>query len=48
MLMKINKYHCSKFLHYQAEIKGLLQPAEASLGYFLATFQSLQLPLDTV
>jgi hypothetical protein len=28
----------------EAEIQGLLHPAEASLGYFLAWFQSLQLP----
>jgi hypothetical protein len=28
----------------EAEIQGLLHPAEANLGYFLARFQSLQLP----
>jgi hypothetical protein len=28
----------------EAEIKGLLHPAQANLGYFLAWFQSLQLP----
>jgi hypothetical protein len=28
----------------EAEIQGLLHPAEANLGYFLAWFQSLQLP----
>jgi hypothetical protein len=28
----------------EAEILGLLHPAEANLGYFLALFQSLQLP----
>jgi hypothetical protein len=28
----------------EAKIQGLLQPAEANLGYFLAWFQSLQLP----
>jgi hypothetical protein len=27
-----------------AEIHGLLHPAEANLGYFLAWFRSLQLP----
>jgi hypothetical protein len=27
-----------------AEIQGLLHPAQANLGYFLAWFQSLQLP----
>jgi hypothetical protein len=26
----------------EAEIQGLLRPAEANLGYFLAWFQSLQ------
>jgi hypothetical protein len=28
----------------EGEIQGLLHPAEASVGYFLAWFQSLQLP----
>jgi hypothetical protein len=28
----------------EAEIQGLLHPAEANLGYCLAWFQSLQLP----
>jgi hypothetical protein len=28
----------------ETEIQGLLQPTQASLGYFLAWFQSLQLP----
>jgi hypothetical protein len=28
----------------EAEIQGLLQPAEANLGYFLVWFESLQLP----
>jgi hypothetical protein len=28
----------------EAEIQGLLHPAQANLGYFLAWFQSLQLP----
>jgi hypothetical protein len=28
----------------EAEIQGLLHPAEANLGYFLEWFQSLQLP----
>jgi hypothetical protein len=45
--MKINKQkicHCSNFFLSEAEIQGLLHPAEANLGYFLAWFQSLQLP----
>jgi hypothetical protein len=44
--MKINKEKISlqQFLpQSQAEIRGL-HPAEANLGYFLAWFQSLQLP----
>jgi hypothetical protein len=28
----------------EAEIQGLVHPAEANPGYFLARFQSLQLP----
>jgi hypothetical protein len=32
----------------EAEIQGLLHPAEATLGYFLGWFQSLQLPPNTV
>jgi hypothetical protein len=28
----------------EAEIQALIHPAEANLGYFLAWFQSLQLP----
>jgi hypothetical protein len=36
VLMKINIT--------EAEIQGLLHPTEANLGYFLAWFQSLQLP----
>jgi hypothetical protein len=28
----------------EAEIRGLRHPAQANLGYFLAWFQSLQLP----
>jgi hypothetical protein len=28
----------------EAEIQGLLHPAEANLGYFLAWFQSLSCP----
>jgi hypothetical protein len=28
----------------EAEVQGLLHPAQANLGYFLAWFQSLQLP----
>jgi hypothetical protein len=45
--MKINKKNISvqKFLRLsEAEIQGLLHPAEANLGYFLAWFQSPQLP----
>jgi hypothetical protein len=43
--MKINKkYHCSNFFLSEAEMQGLLHPAEANLRYFLAWFQSLQLP----
>jgi hypothetical protein len=39
------KYHCIQFLPVsEAEIQGLLHPAEANLSYFLAWFQSLQLP----
>jgi hypothetical protein len=45
--MKINtKISLQQFLRLsEAEIKVLLHPAEANLGYFLAWFQSLQLPL---
>jgi hypothetical protein len=44
--MKINKkYHCSNFFLSEGEIQGLLHPAEANLGCFLAWFQPLQLPL---
>jgi hypothetical protein len=28
----------------EAEIQGLIHPAQANIGYFLAWFQSLQLP----
>jgi hypothetical protein len=44
--MEINKkISLQQFLPLsEAEIQGLLHPAEASLGYFLAWFQSLQLP----
>jgi hypothetical protein len=45
--MKINekKITAAKFLSLSAaEIQGLLHPAQAKLGYFLAWFQSLQLP----
>jgi hypothetical protein len=39
------KYYCSKFLPLsEAEIQGILPPAKANLGHFLALFQSLQLP----
>jgi hypothetical protein len=44
--MKINKkISVQQFLPLsEAEIHCLLHPAEANLGYFLAWFQSLQLP----
>jgi hypothetical protein len=44
--MKINKkISLQQFLPLsEAGIQGLLHPAEANLGYFLAWFQSLQLP----
>jgi hypothetical protein len=43
--MKINKISLQQFLPLsEAEIQALLHPAEANLGYFLAGFQSLQLP----
>jgi hypothetical protein len=44
--MKINKkIFLQQFLLLsENEIKSLLHPAEANLGYFLAWFQSLQLP----
>jgi hypothetical protein len=44
--MKINKnISLQKFLPLsEAGIQGLLHPAEASLGYFLARFQSFYLP----
>jgi hypothetical protein len=45
-MIKINnKISLQQFLLLSgAEIQGLLHPAEANLGYFLAWFQSLQLP----
>jgi hypothetical protein len=47
MLIKINKKILpQKFLPLsEAEIWGLLPPAQVNLGYFLAWFQSLQMPL---
>jgi hypothetical protein len=47
--MKINKKitlegHLNTVKRQEAEIQGLLHPAEANLGYFLVWFQSLQLP----
>jgi hypothetical protein len=41
---KINKkmYHCSNFFLSETEIQGLLDPAQASVGYFLAWLQSLR------
>jgi hypothetical protein len=46
MLMKINKtISLQQFIPLsEAEIQGVLQPAQATLGYFLVWFQSLQLP----
>jgi hypothetical protein len=44
MPMKTNKHRSSNFLLSEAEIQGFLEPAEASLAYFLAWFQFLQLP----
>jgi hypothetical protein len=45
ILMEINKKNqCSNLFMPEAEIQGLLHPAEANLGYCLAWFQSLQLP----
>jgi hypothetical protein len=43
MPMKINKKSLQQFLPVpEAEIQGLLHPAQANLGYFLAWFQSRQ------
>jgi hypothetical protein len=44
--MKINeKLSLQQFLPLsEAEIQGLLLPAQTNLGYFLAWFQSLHLP----
>jgi hypothetical protein len=47
--MKINKIslyslYLKTIKRHEAEIQGLLYPAETNLGYFLAWFQSLQLP----
>jgi hypothetical protein len=46
MLTRINKkISLQQFLPLsEAEIQGLLHPAEANLGYFLAWYQPLQLP----
>jgi hypothetical protein len=46
MLKKINiKHHLQQFIPLsEADIQGLFSPAQTSLGYFLAWFQSLQLP----
>jgi hypothetical protein len=46
--MKINKNISLHLALSEAEIQGLLLPAEANLGYFLVWFQSLYLPLNTV
>jgi hypothetical protein len=37
-------YLLKKIKRQESEIQGLLHPAQANLGYFLAWFQSLQLP----
>lgn len=44
--MKVNKkISLQQFLSpSETEIQGLLHPTRANLGYFLARFQSLQLP----
>jgi hypothetical protein len=40
--MKINKVSLQQFLPLsEAEIQGLFQPAQASLGYFLAAFNTV-------
>jgi hypothetical protein len=45
VLIKINKKNIAAAISQsQTEIQGLLHPGEANLGYFLAWFQSLQLP----
>jgi hypothetical protein len=49
MLIKINeKVIFTAFIQtikrQESEIHGLLHPAQGNLGYFLAWFQSLQLP----
>jgi hypothetical protein len=46
MLMKINKkISLQQFIPLsETEMQGVLHPGQASLGYFLAWFQSLQLP----
>jgi hypothetical protein len=45
LLTKIKKMSLQRFLPLsEAEIQGLLHPAEANLGYFLEWFKSLQLP----
>jgi hypothetical protein len=52
IIAKLNNTDCAdekKWLQQflplsEAEIQGLLNPAQANLGYFLAWFQSLQLP----
>jgi hypothetical protein len=45
VLIKLNKKTLQQFIPLsEAELQGLLHPAEASLGYFVAWFQCLQLP----
>jgi hypothetical protein len=50
VLMKTNKeallqsFYLKTIKRQEAEIQGLLHPGQANLGYFLAWFQSLQLP----
>jgi hypothetical protein len=43
-LLNITVAPLFKTIKRQREIQGILHPAEANLGYFLAWFQSLQLP----
>jgi hypothetical protein len=45
-MMEINKKNIMQQFPSlsEAEIQGIFHPAQASLGYFVAWFQSLQLP----
>jgi hypothetical protein len=42
--ISLNTLYLKTIKRHEAEIQGLLHPAEANLGYFLMRFQSLQLP----